>query len=87
MLINTPFFDRLSHADQDVIVKAAAQATDWANAKMKTGENAYLIDLQRKSMQVVIPDADAFRAKARPAVEELFRTSWPVTTWEDVLKQ
>ena len=29
----------------------------------------YLLDLQRKGMQVVIPDADSFRAKAKPAVE------------------
>ena len=45
-----------------------------------------LVDLQRKGMQVVIPDADSFRQKAKPAVEELFKTngrsrpgrkSWP----------
>jgi hypothetical protein len=34
---------------------------------------------------VVIPDADSFRVKARPAVEELFKKEWPVTTWQDVL--
>jgi TRAP-type C4-dicarboxylate transport system substrate-binding protein len=63
MLINKPFFDRLSKADQDLVVQAAKEATDWANTKMKTGESAYLLDLQRKSMQVVIPDADSFRAR------------------------
>ena len=87
MLINKPFFDRLSKADQDLIVKAAKEATDWANTKMKTGENEYLLNLQRKGMQVVIPDADSFRAKARPAVDELFKTQWSVTTWAEVLAQ
>jgi hypothetical protein len=38
-------------------------------------------------MQVVVPDGDAFRAKAKPAVEELFKTQWSVTTWSDVLAQ
>jgi hypothetical protein len=38
-------------------------------------------------MQVVIPDADSFRAKAKPAVEQLFKTTWPVTTWAEVLAQ
>jgi TRAP-type transport system periplasmic protein len=57
------------------------------NTKMKTGENAYLLDLQRKGMQVVIPDAEAFRAKAKPAVEEFFKKQWSVTTWEEVLAQ
>jgi hypothetical protein len=38
-------------------------------------------------MQVVIPDADSFRAKAKPAVDELFKTQWSVTTWAEVLAQ
>lgn len=87
LLINKPFFDRLSKADQDLIVRAGQEACDWANNKMKTGENAYLLDLQRKGMQVIIPDADSFRAKAKPAVDELFRTQWSVTTWAEVLAQ
>jgi tripartite ATP-independent transporter DctP family solute receptor len=87
MLINKPFFDKLSKADQDLIVQAAKAATDWANAKMKIGENALLLDLQRKGMQVVIPDAEAFRVKAKPAIEDLFKKEWPVTTWAEVLAQ
>ena len=54
---------------------------------MKTGELGYLIELQRKGMQVVIPDADSFRTQAKPVVEELFKTEWSVTTWADVLAQ
>jgi TRAP-type transport system periplasmic protein len=87
MLINKPFFDRLSKANQDLIAQAAKEACDWANAKMKTGESAYLLDLQRKGMQVVIPDAESFRAKAKPAVEALFQKEWSVTTWQEVLAQ
>jgi len=87
ILINKPFFEKLSKADQDLIVKAAKAAEDWANNKIKTGEAAILVDLQRKGMQVVIPDADLFRAKGKPAVEGLFRTQWSVTTWAEVLAQ
>ena len=87
MLINKPFFDGLSKADQTLVVEAAKEACDWANTKMKTGENAYLLDLQRKGMQVVIPDAEAFRQKAKPAVEVLFQKEWSVTTWAEVLAQ
>jgi TRAP-type C4-dicarboxylate transport system substrate-binding protein len=87
MLINKPFFDRLSRADQTLVAQAAKEACDWANAKMKTGENEYLLNLQRRAMQVVIPDADSFRAKAKPAVDELFKTQWTVTTWAEVLAQ
>jgi TRAP-type C4-dicarboxylate transport system substrate-binding protein len=87
MLIHKPFFDGLSKADQTLVVQAGKEACDWANTKMKTGESAYLLDLQRKGMQVVIPDAESFRAKAKPAVDELFKTQWSVTTWKEVLAQ
>ena len=87
MLIYKPFFDRLSKADQDLIVKAAKEAENWANNKIKTGEAGILVDLQRKGMQVVIPDAESFRVKAKPAVEVLFQREWNVTTWQEVLAQ
>ncbi len=87
MLINKPFFDRLSKADQTLVVQAAKEACNWANAKMKAAESSYLLELQRKGMQVVIPDAESFRAKAKPAVDELFKTQWSVTTWAEVLAQ
>jgi len=87
IMINKAFFDRLSKGDQALILKVTKEATDWANEKIKAGENQLLVDLQRKGMQVVIPDADAFRVKAKPAVEELFKKEWPVTTWAEVLAQ
>jgi TRAP-type C4-dicarboxylate transport system substrate-binding protein len=87
LLINKAFFDRLSRADQNLVVQAGKEACDWANNKMKAGENEYLLNLQRRGMQVVIPDADSFRAKAKPAVDELFKTQWSVTTWAEVLAQ
>ena len=87
MLIHKPFFDGLSKADQTLVVLTAKGACDFANAKMKAAEREYVLELQRKGMQVVIPDAESFRAKAKPAVDELFRTQWPVTTWAEVLAQ
>jgi TRAP-type C4-dicarboxylate transport system substrate-binding protein len=87
LLIHKPFFDGLPKADQTLVVQAAKEACNWANAKMKAVESSYLLELQRKGMQVVIPDAESFREKAKPAVDELFRTQWPVTTWKEVLAQ
>jgi TRAP-type transport system periplasmic protein len=87
LLIHKPFFDGRSKTDQDIIVQAAKEACDFANAKMKAAESSYVLELQRKGMQVVIPDADSFREKAKPAVDELFKTQWSVTTWAEVLAQ
>jgi len=66
-------------------LKASKGAADWANDKIKRGGGQLLIDLQRKGMRVVIPDADSFREKGKPAVEEPFKKEWPVTTWAEVL--
>jgi len=87
LLIHKPFFDKLPKADQALLVKAGKEAEEWANNKIKTGEAAILVELQRKGMQVIIPDAASFRAKAKPAVDELFKTQWNVTTWAEVLAQ
>jgi len=87
VMINKTFFNKMSKEDQALVLKAVKVATDWANEKIKKGENQLLIDLQRKGMQVVIPDAESFREKAKPAVEELFKKEWPVTTWAEVLAQ
>jgi tripartite ATP-independent transporter DctP family solute receptor len=87
IMINKPFFNKLSKGDQVLILKSAKNAATWANEKMKSDELKLLIDLQRKGMRVIIPDADAFREKAKPAVEGLFKTEWPVTTWKEILAQ
>jgi tripartite ATP-independent transporter DctP family solute receptor len=87
MMINKKFFDGLPKQDQQLILKASKDACQWANEKMKKDETKLLLELQRKGMQVVIPDADLFRAKGKPAVEGLFKTEWPVTTWSEVLAQ
>lgn len=85
--INKTFFDGLAKEDQQLILKASKEAEDWANDKIKKGETKLLIELQRKGMQVMIPDAESFRAKGKPAVEALFQKEWPVTTWAEVLAQ
>lgn len=85
ILINKAFFDALPKGDQELILKAAKEAVNWANNKILKGETNILIELQKNGMQVVLPDSDLFREKAKPAVEKLFETEWPVTTWEEVL--
>ena len=85
--INKAFFDKLSGEDQKLILKSVKESCEWANEKLKNGENKILVDLQRKGMQAVIPDAGSFREKGKPAVEDLFKKEWPVTTWREVLAQ
>ena len=79
--------NKLSKEDQQLIVKSVRDASAWANEKLKKGENQTLVELQRKGMRAVIPDAASFRERGKPAVEDLFKKEWPVTTWAEVLEQ
>jgi tripartite ATP-independent transporter DctP family solute receptor len=87
MMINKPFFDKLSKEAQQLILKASKESCDWATLKLKNGEAQIIDELKKNGMQVVIPDAEAFRVKGKPAVEKLFKSDWPVTTWAEVLAQ
>ena len=84
---NQDFWKQLHHGDKHRIRQAWAEASEWASNKMRDSESTLLQTLQGQGMTVVTPDAEAIRAAAKPAVDELFRTSWPVTTWEEVLAQ
>ncbi len=85
LTINKPFFESLSKEHQDIVLQAGKEASAWGSEQILTGEQSLIEELKKKGMEVVIPDAEAFREKAKPAVEKLFETEWPVATWEEVL--
>lgn len=83
-------FDKLSSADQKLVSETVEKVCDSATKKLLASENDILKLLLDNGMTVITLDAKTMsqiREKAKPAVEELFRTTWPVTTWEEVLKQ
>jgi TRAP-type transport system periplasmic protein len=85
--VNEDFWQSLSHRQRRRIRAAMQEAAQFGTAKMKDSEATLLQSLQAAGMTVVTPDAAAIRTKARPAVDDLFRTDWPVTTWDEVLAQ
>ncbi|MGQ9622007.1 MAG: TRAP transporter substrate-binding protein [Candidatus Caldatribacteriaceae bacterium] len=85
LTINKPFFDKLKKEYQDIILQAGKEATEWASNTIVAKEEELIKELGAKGMQIVQPDVNAFRERAKAAVEELFKTEWPVTTWEEVL--
>lgn len=85
-----PTFNKLSKDDQKLIVDTVEKVCDSATQKLLKSENDILKLLLDNGMTVIYLDAktmNAIREKAKPAVEELFRTTWPVTTWDEVLAQ
>lgn len=85
LTINKPFFDSLSEEHQKIVKEAGLEAAEWGSQQILAGEEDIVEDLKAKGMEVIIPDVEAFREKARPAVERLFETEWTVTTWDEVL--
>jgi TRAP-type transport system periplasmic protein len=82
---NQDFFEGLTLHDRLIVAEVMAEAARFGTERMVASESTLLETLRSRGMTVVTPDAAAIRAKARPAVEELFRTAWPVTTWDEVL--
>jgi tripartite ATP-independent transporter DctP family solute receptor len=87
IMVNKCFFEQLSWPARQIVLYAAEQASQFATQKMLTNETTLLNQLQSLGMNVTKPDAAAIRDTAKPAIEQLFATEWPVTTWEEVLAQ
>jgi len=85
--MNKNSMEKLSPEDQELVRNCIAEACQWATEKIKSGEDELLAKLRELGMEVIYPDADAIREKAKPAIEKLFAVEWPVTTWEEVLAQ
>lgn len=65
--------------------RAMRAATEWGSRFMADREATLLTELAQAGMTVVTPDAAAIEAAARPAIDQLFATTWNVTTWDEVL--
>lgn len=82
--IGKKFLGGLSKGHQEIVLQAGKEACEFATNYMLQRELQFVIDLQKKGMQVVIPDVSAFQEKVKPAVEKLFKTDWAVTTLEEL---
>jgi tripartite ATP-independent transporter DctP family solute receptor len=87
VMANKGFYNRLAGSDRNLVNNLMAQACQWATDKTFANETALVEQLKSAGMKVTVPDAAAIREKAKAAVEGLFKTEWPVTTWAEVLAQ
>lgn len=87
ILANECFIDALPRSAYKQVRRALRSAAAWGSDQMTERESTTLAALEAAGMTVVVPDAEAIREAARPAIEELFATKWTVTTWDEVLSQ
>lgn len=86
-LANECFLDSLPNKYRKKLLRSIKRATRWGTEQMFAREASLLGQLETFGMAVTQPDAEAIRAAAKPAIDQLFATKWTVTTWDEVLAQ
>jgi len=88
--MNKTAYERLTSEERQLVHRIMDEVCTWATEKLKASEGDIIRFLQDNGMKVIKLDEGALKAireLAAPAVEELFKTTWPVTTWAEVLAQ
>jgi TRAP-type C4-dicarboxylate transport system substrate-binding protein len=84
--MNVKFLNGLPKAKADLVRKMATEACQHGVDYMMQNEQKFVNDLVAKGMIQVQPDVAAFRTKVKPAIDGLFKTTWNVATWDEILK-
>jgi TRAP-type transport system periplasmic protein len=82
--ISKKWFDTLKPDQQQLILQAWKDATDYANSLAVAADKKFLVDLQGKGMTLIEPDLPAFQKAVQPAMQELNKTLWIPGLYERV---
>lgn len=82
---NTKWLNGLNEKTRSLVLEAAKEAAEWGSERMKAKEEQLVKELERLGMTVVQANRAAFLERGKPAVENLFRTQFRVTSFEEVL--
>jgi tripartite ATP-independent transporter DctP family solute receptor len=78
------WFDTLKPDQQQLILLAWKDATDYANSLAVAADKKFLTDLQAKGMTLIEPDLPGFQKAVQPAMQELNKTLWIPGLYERV---
>ena len=82
--VSKKWFDTLKPDQQQLILTAWKDASDYANKIAMEADKKFLIDLQGKGMTLIEPDLPAFQKAVQPAMMELNKTVWVPGLYERV---
>jgi len=82
--ISKKWFDTLKPDQQQLILTAWKDASDYANKIAVEADKKFLTDLQGKGMTLIEPDMAAFQKAVQPAMMELNKTVWVPGLYEKV---
>ena len=78
------WFDSLKPDQQQLILQAWKDATDYANSLAVAADKKFLTDLQGKGMTLIEPDLPAFQKAVQPAMQDLNKNLWIPGLYERV---
>lgn len=68
---------------QEIIISEGAECCAWGDEQMALYESEMVQALVDNGMEVITPDADAFKAAAMPAIEQIV-AQWQDGIWESI---
>ncbi len=83
--VSKKWFDTLKPDQQQLILTAWKEATDYANKLAVDFDNKLLGDLQAKGMTLIKPNVAEFQKAVQPALQELNKTLWAPGILDKVL--
>jgi len=85
LVISKKFFEALDPELQEILKEAGSKACEWGTKISIELEQKQIDELESKGMKIIIPDVEALKEKAAPALETLFKRDWNTTTFEEIL--
>jgi TRAP-type transport system periplasmic protein len=85
-LMNDRFYKSLSPSQRKAVDDSAAEALTYGDQLSAASEKQLLDKLQQAGMQVTKPAIAPFMAKAKPAIDRLFKDAWTVTSTDEIAK-
>jgi tripartite ATP-independent transporter DctP family solute receptor len=82
--VSKKWLDTLKPDQQQLVLAAWKDATDYANKLAMDFDKKLVGDLQAKGMTLIEPDMDAFRKAVQPAMAELNKSVWLPGLYERV---
>ncbi|HHV58231.1 MAG TPA: TRAP transporter substrate-binding protein [Firmicutes bacterium] len=86
LYISKSFLDSLPKEQQEIITSSAKEAMLYADQLAQEKAQEFLKELTDHGMQEIQPDLAAFQAAAKPMLDDMFKSTWTATTYDEVMQ-
>lgn len=83
--MSNSLYESLPAQYQEVLDRAAKEANEWGTELAMSTEDDYKQTFLDAGAELIVPDHDSFVEAARPIWDELFETTWTITTYDEVV--